>query len=297
MLNKKSDVELFNEMKISYLNLSSELKRSFKDYFKNFSYWGKLDEDENEFDHINQKVDTFKNHLEDLVWLYENLEDYRSKQLLYAIINNWYQYDFVSLGASLDHNFHDYFDLDLIPTAKDEVFVDLGAYIGDTILDYIDQYGENSYKRIYGYEITEETFTTLQKNLLFYPNIILKKNAVLDETRDIYLNESCVDASANKLDENGTKIIEGVTLDQDIKEKITMLKMDIEGSEQKAIRGATKHIKEDKPKLLLSVYHSFEDLWKIPRMIKKIEPKYKFYLRNHGDSVFPTEITLIGIYH
>ena len=88
-----------------------------------------------------------------------------------------------------------------------------------------------------------------------------------------------------------------VTLDEDIKEKITTLKMDIEGFEQKAILGATNHIKNDKPKLLLSVYHNNEDLWKIPRMIEEICPGYKFYLRNNGGGIFPTEITLIGIYN
>lgn len=295
-LNTKNQNELFNEIKNNYLHLPKELKQSFEDYFKKFSYWGKLSEEENEFEHIELKAETLTNHLSDIHWLYQNLMDYRSKGLLLAIINNWYKYDFTTLGTFLEHNFHAYFDLDLIPNAKEEVFVDLGAYTGDTILDYLNLYGETSYKKIYGYEITEETFSTLQKNVAFYPNIILRKKAVIDETKTVYFEESNVDASANTIQESGTRMVEGVTLDQDIKEKITMLKMDIEGSEQQALIGATKHIKEDHPKLFLSVYHSFEDLWKIPRMIKEIEPDYQFYLRSHGGSIFPTEVTLIGIY-
>ena len=86
-----------------------------------------------------------------------------------------------------------------------------------------------------------------------------------------------------------------VTLDEDIGEKLTMIKADIEGFEQEALLGAINHIKNDHPKLLISVYHKNEDLWKIPKMIKEIDPAYKFYLRYHGGNVYPTEITLIAI--
>lgn len=75
-----------------------------------------------------------------------------------------------------------------------------------------------------------------------------------------------------------------------------MIKMDIEGSEVKAIDGAKNHIIDDHPKLLISVYHNHEDIWKIPRMIEEICSGYTFYLRFYGSNIFPTEIVLIGIY-
>ena len=74
-----------------------------------------------------------------------------------------------------------------------------------------------------------------------------------------------------------------------------MIKMDIEGGETKAIIGCSKHIKEDNPKLLISVYHNYEDLWKIPRMIEEINNNYNFYLRCYGTELFPTEIILYAI--
>ena len=85
------------------------------------------------------------------------------------------------------------------------------------------------------------------------------------------------------------------TLDEEIKEKITILKMDIEGGEQKALRGATEHIKNDHPKLLISVYHNVRDIFEIPNMIEQIDSSYQFYLRNYGGGVYPTEIVLIAI--
>lgn len=295
-LNTQSEDMLFETIKRHYLNLSPELHQSLEDYFQKFDYWGSLNAEKNDFDHIHQRANVLFHHLDDFVHLYERLEDYRSKKLLFAILNNWYQFDFITLGNALEKNYSPYFDLDIVPTAEEEVFVDLGAYTGDTILDYLNVYGVDSYKKIYGYEITEETFQKLQKNLRFYPNIILKNNAVIDQNQTVFIEPSTVDASANTVRDYGATKIEAVTLDEDIKEPITMLKMDIEGSEQKAIIGAINHIKKDTPNLFLSVYHSFEDMWKIPHMIDEIKPGYQFYLRTHGNNIFATEVTLIAIY-
>ncbi len=295
LLEKLSLEEIFYNIRYNYLKLSEERKKSFEDYFKKFNYWGSLDYKNNDYTEIYEKSLSLKNNLEDYKWLYKKLEDYRSKKLLLAIMNNFYKYDFNNLEASRETNYHDYFDLDIVK-CNEEIFVDLGAYTGDTTLDYINTYGVDSYKKIYCYEITPDIFAILKNNLSKYPNIICKRNAVSNQKGIMYVNNSEVDASANTVTEEGNIEIETVTLDEDIKEKITTLKMDIEGYEQKAILGAKEHIKNDKPKLLLSVYHNNEDLWKIPKMIEEICPGYKFYLRNNGGGVFPTEITLLGIY-
>ena len=84
------------------------------------------------------------------------------------------------------------------------------------------------------------------------------------------------------------------TLDADIEEPVTLIKADIEGFEQRALAGARQHILNDHPKLLISVYHSNEDLWRIPRYIKEISRDYSLYLRHHGSPIYPTEITLIA---
>lgn len=83
----------------------------------------------------------------DFVWLYENLADYKSKYILYAILNNYYNFDFISLGKVTNDTYKHYFDLDILKLQQDEVFVDMGAYIGDTTLDFINSYGTDSYKK------------------------------------------------------------------------------------------------------------------------------------------------------
>ena len=71
--------------------------------------------------------------------------------------------------------------------------------------------------------------------------------------------------------------------------------MDIEGSEKKAIIGAKEHIKKEFPKMAISIYHSNSDLVEIYKLIKDLQPNYKFYLRYYGLKYFPTDYILYCI--
>ncbi|MDD7177491.1 MAG: FkbM family methyltransferase, partial [Lachnospiraceae bacterium] len=83
--------------------------------------------------------------------------------------------------------------------------------------------------------------------------------------------------------------------DEDIVETISLLKMDIEGAEYQALLGAKNHIQNDHPVLAISVYHSNEDLLRIPRLIHDICPDYRFYLRYNGGTIYPSEYVLIAV--
>lgn len=192
-------------------------------------------------------------------WFYNHLGDYRSKKLLFVILYNGYD-DFSTLRELMDNIFCFclYFDLDLIQ-CHNEVFVDVGAYIGDTILDFIHSYGENFYQKIYCYEMTYSTFQQLEQNLKDYKNIICRCKAVSNKKEILHMSPNSDSSSANTLSSDGLEV-ESVSLDFDITDTITMIKMDIEGAEEKAILGSKRHIQEDHPKLLISVYHNHEDL-------------------------------------
>ena len=72
-----------------------------------------------------------------------------------------------------------------------------------------------------------------------------------------------------------------ISIDEDIREKITFLKMDVEGFEIPALLGAKRHIREDFPKLAICTYHIVSDMWEIPRLIDTIRPGYRFFLRHY----------------
>lgn len=57
---------------------------------------------------------------------------------------------------------------------------------------------------------------------------------------------------------------------------VGMIKVDIEGAEQSFLKGAKKTISEQKPTLLISIYHNLDDLMAIKPMIEEWNLGYKF---------------------
>ena len=73
-----------------------------------------------------------------------------------------------------------------------------------------------------------------------------------------------------------------------------MIKMDIEGAETEALKGAKMIIKRDKPVLAISIYHKPEDIIELPELISDIHEGYKFYLRHYSLSWYDTVLYAIS---
>ena len=295
-----SELKLFSEKEI-YEHIIEKLKmvpvdiqESISKFLDNFSFWGSFHPTENDFSTVERLSEFLKENSEKFEKMYQSLEDYRSKKIFYAILNNWYNYDFINLEQVMEKCFSHYFDLDIIPSCQEEVFVDLGAFTGDTIKDFIGIYGDN-YKKIYAYEMTEQSMRELKERVKNYPRIIYEQKAVSDEVGMGSIKIHEISTSSNQLELEEIGEIEVTSLDDDINEKITMIKMDIEGSELKALKGAENHIIKDKPKLLLSVYHGYEELLTLWEYLEKLDLSYHYYLRYYGGPIFPTEIVLFAI--
>lgn len=63
-------------------------------------------------------------------------------------------------------------------------------------------------------------------------------------------------------------------------DRVSLIKMDIEGYELKALRGARETIQKYKPVLIISAYHRREDILEIPYYLKDLVPEYKFRFLN-----------------
>ena len=263
-------------------------------YYQQYSeFWGTLDVDHGCYDVILNRIAVLKDHQGDFQWLYEKLEDQRSRMVLTGILYNWLTFNLDCLRRIKEANYTDYFDLDLVECDEREVMVDLGAWTGDSALNYINTFGR--YKKIYCYEIDDSSVEKMKKNLGEYPNIEFRNKGVGNQKGVKYM-EGTAESTINRIVDFPTgKRIETVRLDDDIEEKITLIKMDIEGFEQNALEGSIRHIQEDSPKLLISVYHNNEDIYKIPRMIFEMNPNYKLYLRSNGTQWGPAEIVLLAI--
>ena len=291
-IKNKNIYDIYIHMVNKFKKIPFVTQKSMENYFNKFDYWGKMNIDNDNFQIFYLKSLVFKENLEDYVWLYNRLSDYKSKYILFSILNNFYNFDFINLKNCMENIYKQYFDLDLMPKCEDEVFVDVGTFTGDTVIDYLNSYGEDSYNKIYCYEISDDNIKKIEKNLASYSNIIVKQKAIADKNSTLYFDQN-IEPSANKISANGNIAIEADSLDNDVLDKITLVKMDIEGGERLAIEGMKNHIKNDSPKLLIAVYHNNTDLFEIPKLIEKYNDNYDFHLRYYGGCIYPTEICLI----
>ena len=237
--------------------------------------------------------DYLKQNSDNLIWLYESLGNYRSKYQLKIVLQHWLTFKPDIRKQGIEKTFEHYYDLDIIKCDENEVFVDCGAYTGDTIASFINQYN-GKYKSIYGYELTPSTYKIAKDNLKNYTRVFLRNAGVAHENGTMQFNDE-LDAG-NRFGADGNTIGQVVKLDDDIQEEITFIKMDIEGAEMAALLGASEHIKRSKPKLAISLYHKLPDLIDIPKFIQQFVPEYKFYFQHcPADFPFPTKYILLAV--
>ena len=253
----------------------------------------KIDYTKNDFSLIAEYIEMMANNVDKYKWLYEHLADYRSKVILNGIIRYWFRFDAGNLHALCEGAFSDYYDLDILKCDENTVFVDLGAYNGDSVRDFINTYGV--YKKVYAYELTPATYQVLLQNLADYSNIVPIQKGISAKPGIMYVN-NVANKAGNCILDSGDTAVEITTLDEDIKETISVIKMDIEGAEKDALMGAERHIKQEKPKMLISSYYLSEDIFEIPYMIQSMRDDYKFYMRFNGhNGLWPCDYVLFAV--
>lgn len=164
---------------------------------------------------------------------------------------------------------------------KNEHYVDLGAYTGDTIREVM-EYG--GYSSVTAFEPDIKNYT---KMMNFIQNEQLKNINALNigvwSEKDtlVFAGKSSRNSSLMQDDENSVNV-DVNSVDNIVKNnEVTLIKMDVEGAESQAIEGAKNTIKMNKPRLNIAVYHRNEDLFDIILQLKEICPEYKFYVRHH----------------
>lgn len=149
--------------------------------------------------------------------------------------------------------------------------------MGNTAEDYILQHGK--YKKIYVYEPLENYAESCRERLEKYKDVIVKKYSVGEKSSRMMIDVAGLADVDTEQEE-----IEIVSLDEDIMEKVTFIKMDVAGFGIPAIIGAKNHIRDDSPKLAICIHYVISDLWEIPKLINAINPDYQFYIRNYMES-------------
>jgi FkbM family methyltransferase len=177
--------------------------------------------------------------------------------------------------------------LDLLNIKRDEseIFLDFGAYDGDTAQEFA-EYTGGSYNKIYAFEPDFRSFCKLRRrHYLIEP---MKLEAINAAAYSKDGEESFRSAGGRQSSMLGVltkdkkiKTIKADTFCENKKVNPTLIKIDVEGCERPALEGAAATLKRHKPKLIVSLYHRSEDLLELPLLLKKMNSRYKMYLRRH----------------
>lgn len=200
----------------------------------------------------------------------------------------------VDVGGLIDGmSQRQYFDLPALRerTSAEEVFVDGGCFDGKTSQRFI-QWCGGRFNKIYAFEPDPDNLTKCAQALGEYTDqykIISK--GLWDTTEELRFD--AIANGSSKISDDGSVKIQVTSLDEAVTEKVTFLKLDIEGSEYRALLGACKIISQQKPKLAISIYHKPEDIWKLPALLLELNPDYRFYLRHY--SIAASETVLYAI--
>jgi FkbM family methyltransferase len=182
---------------------------------------------------------------------------------------------------------HFYFNSEFFPLGDLEVFANVGALVGDCALEFANVCKTKGlqYKEIINFEPDSNNFLQLSANMNHLANVrCLPYGLWSHKARLRFSNPGQAKAGTpGSLDHNGSLEVEVASLDELLPDsEISFMKMDVEGAEMEALRGAADTIRRSKPKLAISVYHKRNDIFEIPIFIHQLNPGYKLYLRHHS---------------
>jgi hypothetical protein len=100
-------------------------------------------------------------------------------------------------------------------------------------------------------------------------------------------------AATSKIEDAGVDV-DCIPLDELFADKpVTLIKMDIEGAEYDALRGGSRIIQRDSPVLAICVYHTQSDVWRIPLLMRSLNPAYQLFLRAYDGDGFQSVVYAI----
>lgn len=223
----------------------------------------------------------FLEHTKELKEAYNSLEDNQSRHVFENILKFRITYTekFLKASRGKDSLKNQY----LVPELQlsgHEIIVDCGAFTGDTVKTF--------YKNVPGCSVIalepdKDNFEALQK--LKLDGLKPIQVGAWSKNTTLSFSDKGGGTTGGAIDVSGGTMIEVRALD-DLSEcqLATYIKMDIEGAELEALRGAEKIIQGKKPKLAICIYHKPQDFYEIPLYIKKLNPDYKLFVHHHSFS-------------
>jgi FkbM family methyltransferase len=183
-----------------------------------------------------------------------------------------------------------HFDRSVYDLSGTEVLVDCGAFDGDSLRAFLGL-TNGSFERAYALEPDPDNREKLETCVASLPApyraaVTVLPYAASDQTGTVYFDAGNGVASA--LSDGGEIEVPCRKLDDMIDDAPTLIKMDIEGAEPEALRGAARLIEDHRPVLAICAYHYNEHLWELPALLRELAPEARIVLRRYAEQCWET---------
>jgi FkbM family methyltransferase len=225
------------------------------------------------------------------------LHDERSKDVLRAVLMTMLTGDTCYCQSVFEKD--QYFGLPRFRGDENEIYVDAGAFVGDSVERFI-WARSGLFSKIYAFEPGRRQFDALKirvrrlvEEWALDSASIAIANAGLGESDGslpaVSANGQLTSFAANRNPGAAGTTIDVVSLDGFLKGgRITFLKADVEGMEMALLQGAQSTIRRHRPKIGICVYHYPNDIPDIANYLAALVPEYKFALRHHSPQLMET---------
>jgi len=199
------------------------------------------------------------------------------------LTNTFNLYEFKSVVYPDTGVFPDNLNLDVFKNKGHRVCFDLGAFIGDSAFVISKKFTKS---KVFAFEPDPANISFLRKNISLnglegriYP--VEAGVGLKDGMFELVVGgEGSRIVGIKTKEMKNTVKVKVASIDNFVKknkiDKVDFIKMDIEGAEFDALRGAVVTLKRDKPDLLVAIYHKGEHFFEIPSWLKKQVPEYNF---------------------
>lgn len=212
--------------------------------------------------------------------LADGLGDEESLRTLTAAVRQRLRGEFDAGPPAADQ----YFPRDVVTLRNDEVFVDGGAFAGDTLEDFLARTGPE-FRAYHAFEPDHQNAERLRRRVAELPGAVgarIRIHEAALHARNEMLAFAAEGQPTSKVAPEGAVRVTGVALDTvPFDEPLTFLKLDVEGAEREALAGAREVLARYRPLVAVCVYHGPADLWEIPRRLRGLLPDHRFFLRQH----------------
>ena len=179
-----------------------------------------------------------------------------------------------------------YFPHDLITQFDREVFVDCGAFDGDTVRGFLEHAGSR-FEHIFPFEPDPGNRNLLQQSITAWGAAISSRITAVPFV--VGAQDGPAQFSADGSAGSHMTAGEGISVECRKLDNIawthlpTYIKMDIEGAEPDALRGASELLRKHMPVLAICLYHRSDHLWQVPRYIHETAPGYELFIRRYAE--------------